>query len=329
MSVAENSSEQPDGQPDLTDKEAGNYSNPTGYGHRAYVDSFATLGSPVKLRASGGWLLKRAIPASTYCDGMSCYPIFSCADWSALADDLRGLSQSVVSVTLVTDPFGNYDPASLKECFGDLVIAFKNHFVTDLTCAPVSFISSHHRRNAQNALKKLEIEQCIQPLSVLDDWIGLYGTLIQRHQVKGIAVFSRASFEQQFKVPGLVALRAVSGQDTVGMLLWYVQGEVAYYHLGAYSNEGYKMGASFALFSRAIEIFANSGIRWLDLGASAGLDGTAVDGLSRFKKGWSTGTRTAYLCGTIFDRVRYEELKAARGITYTHYFPAYRQGEFA
>jgi len=328
MSVAENSSTHIDGQSDLTDQEATNCSNLTGYGHRAYVDSFAALGSPVALPASRGWLLKRAIPATEYCDAMGCYPIFCCADWSALADDFRDLSQSVVSVTLVTDPFGKYDPASLNRCFRDLVIAFKQHFVTDLTCAPNSFVSSHHRRNAQNALKKLEIEQCIQPLSVLDDWIGLYDTLIQRHEVKGIAVFSRASFEQQFKVPGLVVLRAVSGQDTVGMLLWYVQGEVAYYHLGAYSGEGYELGASFALFSRAIEIFAHSGIRWLDLGASAGLDGTAVDGLSRFKKGWSTGTRTAYLCGRIFDRVRYEQLKAARGITQTNYFPAYRQGEF-
>jgi len=158
---------------------------------------------------------------------------------------------------------------------------------------------------------------------------SLFAHIEGMEPAQGMAIFSRPSFEQQFKVPGLVAMRAVSGPDTVGMVLWYVQGEVAYYHLGAYSNEGYELGASFALFSRAIDIFAKTGIRWLDLGASAGLDGSAVDGLSRFKKGWSTGTRTAYLCGRIFDRVRYEELKAARGITQTNYFPAYRQGEFA
>src|SRR5215213_8208057 len=109
--------------------------------------------------------------------------------------------------------------------------------------------------------------------------------------------------------------------ETVGMLLWYVQGDVAYYHLGAYSERGYELRASFALFQHAIEQFARRGLRWLNLGAGAGAASGAESGLSRFKQGWATGTRTAYFCGRIFDEKKYQEILRARGVPATKYFP--------
>jgi lipid II:glycine glycyltransferase (peptidoglycan interpeptide bridge formation enzyme) len=110
------------------------------------------------------------------------------------------------------------------------------------------------------------------------------------------------------------------------MTLWYVLGNVGYYHLGAYNHAGYELRASFALFWRAIEHFAAKGLRWLNLGAGAGLEGSSTDGLSRFKRGWSTGT--AYFCGRIFDRAKYSEVVKASGVSAADYFPAYRKGEF-
>jgi hypothetical protein len=110
--------------------------------------------------------------------------------------------------------------------------------------------------------------------------------------------------------------------------LWFVQGDVGYYHLGAYSPPGYEMRASFALFQFAIEYFSVSGLRWLSIGAGAGVGSGETDGLTRFKKGWSTGTRTAYFCGRIFDNVKYQEIVSTKDIPATDYFPAYRLGEF-
>ena len=83
------------------------------------------------------------------------------------------------------------------------------------------------------------------------------------------------------------------------------------------------------MFWRAIEHFRESGdVDWLQLGAGAGLDPQSDDGLTRFKRGWATGSKTAYLCGRIFDREAYAALVQARGVSATDYFPAYRQGEF-
>lgn len=123
--------------------------------------------------------------------------------------------------------------------------------------------------------------------------------------------------------------RALDGDETVGATLWYADREVAYYHLGAYSDAGYELEASFGLFWHVLDYFAREGLRWLNLGAGAGLsDEGQTDGLTRFKRGWANDTRTAYFCGRILDRVKYEEIMRTKQIAASDYFPAYRKGEF-
>jgi GNAT acetyltransferase-like protein len=169
---------------------------------------------------------------------------------------------------------------------------------------------------------------CTNAEESIDEWTRLYANLVARHDIRGIAVFSGSSFARQSSVPGALIVRATHRGETVGMTWWYVHGDVAYYHLGAYSDTGYALRASFALFWRAIEYFADRQLRWLDIGAGAGLGGAEEDGLSRFKSGWATGRRTAYLCGRVFDRPRYQEIVQVKEGGAHDYFPAYRHGEF-
>jgi hypothetical protein len=299
----------------------------TGYLHPDYAKSLSEFGAPLQLPKSGGWLLKRTIDGADV-DAMGTYPLFACSDWKSLKYDFNQLGKSLVSVVVVTDPFGEYDESLLRDCFGDRVIPFKSHFLNDLSCPPESAICEHHARNAAIGLKQLTVERCEDPFSHLDDWVRLYCVLTQRHQITGIRAFSATSFARQLKTPGIVCFRALRGLETIGMILWYVQNSVAYYHLGAYTDEGYELRASFALFQRAIEYFAESGLKYANLGAGVGLGRAADDGLSRFKRGWSTSVRTTYLCGRIFDREEYDRLVRVRGVAATDYFPAYRKGEF-
>ena len=301
----------------------------SGYAHADYAAALSEFGSPRLLPNSRGWILERKIPGSTYVDAMGCYPLFTCLDWSQLKTDLDNTSTDLVCLSLVTDPFGEFDENYLRECFPDVTVDFKQHFVTDLSRSLDTIIHSNHRRNARRALAEMQIEKCANPEEFLDDWAALYRTLVARHEITGILTFSRESFARQLKVPGMAAFRAVRDGATLGMLLWYEQDNRAYYHLGAYSTEGYDLRSSFALFSYSIEYFAAQGIKWLGLGAGAGSGAESNSGLSRFKQGWATGTRTAYFCGRIFDREKYEETVAVRNVAPTKYFPAYRAGEFA
>jgi hypothetical protein len=300
----------------------------TGYLHPRYAASLAEFGLPRALPRCGAWVLQRAIPSVPFQDAMGCYPLFACRDWSRLAADLEDMAHDVVCLSVVTDPFGEYDEAHLKQCFQDRVIAFKKHFCVDLGRPMEEYVHRDHRRKARKALARLQVERCENAIQWVDDWVRLYGHLIQRHRITGILTFSRTAFAQQFEVPGLVVFRALHRDKPVGMVLCYIQGNVAYYHLGAHGPAGYEMGSSFALFWRLIEHLRDRGLRWINLGAGAGIGDDATDGLTRFKRGWSTGTRTAYFCGRVFDRPAYDRIVKIKGIADTAYFPAYREGEF-
>jgi len=43
----------------------------------------------------------------------------------------RRSTSAWVCLSLVTDPFGDYDEAYLRQCFPDVVIEFKQHFIVD------------------------------------------------------------------------------------------------------------------------------------------------------------------------------------------------------
>jgi hypothetical protein len=300
----------------------------SGYMHSSYAASLAEYGAPQELTQCGGWILRRRIPGSDSFDAMGCYPLFNCSNWSALAADLESISNDFVSITLVTDPFGKYNLSILETCFKDKLMPFKQHFVVELGNRLKMFVSDHHQRNVRKALKVIQVERCDCPESLIDDWVGLYHSLVKKHQIKGIADFSKAAFLQQLRVPGIIAFRATYEGLTVGILLWYVWQDVGYYHLAAYSDLGYKLRASFALFWLAFEYFSDCDLKWLNLGAGSGIRENSSEGLSRFKRGWATGTRTAYLCGRVFDTLKYCEFSAQTNTASSDYFPAYRKGEF-
>lgn len=300
-----------------------------GYSHPGYAASLAEFGTPRLLPGSGGWLIERPIAGVPYRDAMGCYPLFACEDWSELQADLDRLGNDVVSVAIVADPFGDHDPAQLRKCFPDLVTPFKEHMVTDLSRPPESFVDSQHRRKALKALERLDVEHCADATLFVDEWNKLYANLIDRHGIRGLTAFSATSFRAQLHVPGISVFRAIHDNETVGMTLWYIDRGVAYYHLGAYSDAGYELAASFALFWHVVHYFSNHGLQWLNLGAGAGLAGDSqTDGLSRFKRGWATDTRSAYFCGRILDHSKYAEAVRTSQTGDTDYFPAYRKGEF-
>ena len=298
----------------------------TGYLHPLYAESLAEFGAPRRLVRCGGHLLARKIPDGAGQDAMGCYPLFCCHDWSGLREDLEEAHDQLVSVALVTDPLGGYEEPLLRKTF-DVVRPYKEHFVADLGGPWQESISARHRKYARRALREISVGVLPEPHDGLNDWDRLYAHLVARHGITGLRAFSRASFAAQLRVPGMVAFRATAGAETVGMHLWYTQGDAAYSHLSAYSDAGYELRVSSALNWAANEHFAGK-VRWLVLGAGAGTSAGDGGGLTDYKRGWSTGARQVYFCGRTLNPAHYEALSRARGGPATDYFPAYRRGEF-
>ena len=98
----------------------------TGYTHPLYAQSLAEFGVPHLLPRSKAWILERLVPGFLgERDAMGLYPIFTCADWSGLKQDLDELGKRFVNLAVVTDPFGDVNERYLSECFPDVMIPFK------------------------------------------------------------------------------------------------------------------------------------------------------------------------------------------------------------
>lgn len=297
-----------------------------GYLHPGYAASLAEFGQPLELPQSRGWLLKRRIPGTDLFDAMGCYPLFACMNWDHLAKDIEALRQELVSVALVADSFGNYNENLLRQTF-ERVVAFKSHFVVELGPKPEELASTNHRRNARKALSKITVEVLNRPAAFLSGWCSLYSNLIRRHNLEGIKAFSQTVFAHQLTLSDLVVFCATHQGRTVGSHLWMVQGDVAHSHLSAFSDEGYDLMCGYALYWEAIRYFKGK-VKWLNLGGGAGIQSDANDGLTQFKRGWSTGSRQAWFCASVLNQEKYQTLCAQLGVTDTGVFPAYRQGKF-
>jgi hypothetical protein len=297
-----------------------------GYGHKDYAFSLAEFGRPVLLPLSEGWILQRRIGRTEFYDAMGPYPMFFCRDWSRLGDDLAALTTDLVSVVLVADPFARQSVDRLEGTF-DHVVRFKDHYVAELSERPERFVRPSHQAHARRALRSLRVEAYERPWEYIDDWVRLYANLTARHSISGLRAFSRTAFETQLKTPGLVMFGASVDDEIVGLDLWFVQGDVAYGHLAAFSDLGYELRASYATKWTMLDYFMGR-VSWVDLTGSSGVTVGEMDGLALFKSGWSTTTKPVYLCERILQPETYEALAEQRASSAGTYFPAYRSGEF-
>jgi hypothetical protein len=294
-----------------------------GYRSAGYASSLAHLGAPLWLPNAQGWLIRRQIPGSKPWDAIGCYPLFDCRYWQHLESDFCRLSDTVSVVAVVHPLTAEMAGAALRSAFPDLLVPYKQHFLVELQSDWADRVPRNHRRNIRTSLSQLVVQRCSDPGGELDVWCDLYGFLKQKHGIAGMADFSRESFARQLRAPGMVVFKACKGQEAVAMHLWFVQDGTAYYHLGASNSDGYHLRAAFALMWSALQEFQRIGLQWAALG---GVPETPVTrqaaGLARFKEGWATCARPAYLCGAILDRSTYASLTAKNSSS--SFFPAYR-----
>jgi hypothetical protein len=254
---------------------------------------------------------------------MSPYPFLSCRSWPALCGDLAELPSDLVSLTIVSDPFG--DITGLRACVDD-IRRFKGHHVADTSVPMTERVWRHHRRLARRGSRTNTVEVLERPADHLAEWLGVYANVVDRHAPGGIRAYSPVALERQLRVPGLVAFRARDGGETTGMTLWFMQGEVAYRHLVATSPAGRATAAMHALDWFASEWFTGR-CAWLHFGAVPGPIDRPGSGLDAYKRGWCTHLLPNYLARTVLDRQAYDALAAATPSTGVDYFPAYRARE--
>jgi len=301
-----------------------------GYRHPDYALSLAGQGTLRRLEHSKGWIIERAIPGdSQLLDAMGLYPLFSCQDWQSLPSDIVHLRGSgLVSLILMSDPLLSEHERKVFSLF-DQVRPFKTHYIAELDHAPEQVASRHHAYYARKAAREIDVEVVEHPVKFLDEWQTLYAQLVAKHAITDMRAFSRESFAKLLGMPGVVLFRALREDRLVGAQIILLQDDVAFAHLAAFTDEGYKHGASYILDWHALEHFQGLA-RYLNWGGRIGSVDAKEDGLARYKHGWSTQERISWLLGIVFDQAAYTRLCKQAGKDQTvPYFPAYRYGEFS
>jgi hypothetical protein len=300
--------------------------NQTGYIHPLYAASLAEFGIPHYLSGCGGWILERHIPDTSYLDAIGPYPLFFCEEWGNLVDDFELLKNQLVSISLVIGPFSQFPNEKYSQYF-EIFRPYKDHYLLDLSLPLEETVSKGHRRSARRALRNLEVEMLISPEIDLNEWVQLYEDLIRRHQIQGIRAFSKSSFQKQLAIPNTIYFRVIHKGKVVGGNIFFLQDDVAYAHLSAFSDEGYKLGAPYAVKWCALQQLSQF-VGWVNFGGSTRSSQENPTGLDYFKMGWSSQTGKSYFCGKILDEEKYTEMVNRRNALDTTWFPAYRLGEF-
>jgi hypothetical protein len=291
-----------------------------GYSDPHYLNALSEFGEPRWLSNSSSGVLVQPIEGTEFKDARGPYPLLSSRNWAALNGELEEQLGDCVSFVGVSDPLSRPPQYTLRAAFPDFCHRYKDHYIVELSSYDGPN-SQSHRRQVRNASRSIAVKELHPPFQALEKWLQLYNELSCRHRISGIARFSAASFAMQLSMPNMRLFQASAGHETVAMSLWLQSEGSVYYHLGASSEFGYSLKASYALFAAALQQFHEEGLEEALLGAGAGILGDPNDGLSRFKAGWATGILPSFLCGRILSSTAYSQL--SKGLN-TNYFPAYR-----
>lgn len=289
----------------------------TGYASRAYAATLGHIGTPLTLPRSGVHLLARPIPGSDWFDLAAPYPLLRCTDWDAFATDLDALDDHV-SLVAVVDPFSTPAVEVLERVFPDLHRPWKDHAVVLDGARPTP--SAHHRRNLRRAT--VDVDEVVDVDGFAPDWCRLYAALGARHELSAPARFAERDLVDQLGLEDVRTWAARIDGVVVGAVVAVVDGDDAWYHLGAADPAGLDARAMYGLFDRMIADLVSDGIRRLDLGAGAGAGPSSdATGLDRFKRGWTEAVAPTWLVGRLLRADVCDQLTGGRPAPF---FPPYR-----
>jgi hypothetical protein len=285
------------------------------YRHPLYAKAFAYDYEALYLKEADTYVLLRPIAGTAYVDAMGVYPLCPMNADADIEKDFATLRQrNAISLVFITDPFFHLDLEDAQRHF-DSARPFKEHFVCNLEKDHI--FSKHHRYEIKSARKHCETS-VIKLEEHLDAWYELYCALIDKHRIAGIQAFPKRYFADICALSPIM-IGAFHDGILVSAHIWFRHHTYAYSHLAASSEQGYLLGAAYAVYDHSIRYLHEQGVCMIDLGGGAGNEASA--GLSAFKKGFSNDSIMCHLRGKILNEPIYAELSRGKK---SDYFPLYR-----
>lgn len=225
----------------------------------------------------------------------------------------------LLSVVLVLDDFHRPALSILKKYFL-FVKKFKTHYIHNNQKKKT--YTRHHQHELLQSLKSVRISP-FDLKNNLQAWVLLYDNLIRSKNLTGLHAFPLKHHAILSKLNGITAIGAWQDSELISCHIWVDDGISAHSHLAASSTTGYKNRAAYAINDASIAYFSNTQV--INFGGGLGINNKTVDGLTKFKQGFSNSTTCSYICGAVLNEKSYAKLIAECNITSKiDFFPAYR-----
>jgi hypothetical protein len=287
------------------------------YSTKEYVKSLYKESKIISIQDWDANLISRKID-DHHEDIIGSYPIAIIDRNSNLRNGLMYLKdQGYISLVMVLDDFHRPPLDKLSMEF-DIVKAYKTHYVQDYKIGNY-LPSKHHAYEIGKARSKVTVKQ-FSLRQYLDEWINLYDNLKSRHNLTGVHDFSKDHHDILCSLNGIVSIGAFYSGELVSAHIWIKGSKYVFSHLAASSLIGYKLGAAYAVYDESMKVFQNE--EKINLGGTSGTDDAVLDGLAKFKIGFTNSTVNSYICCKIFNTDIYNNL--SRNNSNTNFFPSYR-----
>lgn len=198
----------------------------------------------------------------------------------------------ISSVSLVTDPMWAPRLSRLTRAF-DRCHVFKEYYLHDRD-AENRAASKRHRNKVNRARRSGEIEE-ISLADALDSWLDLYQKKVNDRQID--QPFSTSYFEQLSRMSGLRTVAFLVKGELAAITLWIEYGDVLYFLDAASSPTGHENLGGYLAFNHAVSQVSDC--RYVLLGGSADFYDDRLDGVAKFKRGFSNGSITCHLCSAL------------------------------
>lgn len=281
-----------------------------------YAHCFAEDFTICEITCAQSWALQRPIEHTEYYDLTGLYPLWygESVAKAQMAESL-GAQNAISFVGVVLEENQPRD--------WDYLAPFKTHYITDLQ-KPITF-SQHHQYEARRARKQHVEARIVLLKDHIDSWIHMYASLVTRHNIHGLTVFSCAYFQRLAMCPEVLAFAAFQDEQLLAMHLFAITDENLTSHLATSTDTGYRLGAMYAINAAVLAWAQASGFRAVNWGGCAG-SVDQFDGLAKFKQGFSNTTRQSYVAGVVGMPEIYAQLCAGNPtLNQPSFFPGYRR----
>lgn len=179
--------------------------------------------------------------------------------------------------------------------------------------------------NTRNILRKCEENLKIEESYNLDNFIELYEKTMKKNEASSFYFFSKKYYENLLNNKNIKLYEIKKDNEIISSAFFMFDSNFGHYHLSANDYENRKYNANYFILDQLFEFAKQNNKKYFILGG--GTTSSPEDTLLKFKKKFSSLTKSFYISGKVYNREiysKYIDIWEKASIENIKYFLKYR-----